>query len=227
MTTYLFHGDDNKSSRDNLFEIKKKHDDIRELNGDKISPKDLESTLGTESLFGNETILIENPFSRLRSKDKDACIELLKNYQGSRDILIWEKKALTKLTTVKLPKDWVIKESKPPAMLFNFLDSITPHNSNQALKLYHGLLTMNHEPGFIFIMLARHISSLIQAKTATSIRLPPWQIGKLKSQASGWDINQLIHFYDELYLIDSKIKTGNTKLDLGSQLDILLLQVLG
>ena len=226
MTTYLFHGDDNKSSRDNLFEIKKKHDDIRELNGDKISPIDLESTLGTESLFGNETILIENLFSRLRSKDKDACIELLKNYVGARDILIWEKKALTKLTTGKLSKDWVIKESKPPSILFNFLDSIIPNNYQQASTLLTSL-RKNSDDGLVFIMRARHISSVSQAKTATSIKRPPWQIGKLKSQASGWDINLLIHFYDELYLIDNKIKTGNTKLDLGSQLDILLLQVLG
>ena len=62
---YLFHGDDPKSSRNNLFELKKKHTDIREINGDKLLPKDLESTLGTESLFGNETILIENLLSRL------------------------------------------------------------------------------------------------------------------------------------------------------------------
>ena len=226
MTTYLFHGDDLKSSRDNLFEIKKNHTDIRELNGDKITPKDLESTLGTESLFGNETILIENLFSRLRSKDKDSCIELLNNYHGSRDILIWEKKALTKLTTGKLPKDWVIKESKPPSILFNFLDSIIPNNYQQASTLLSSL-RKNSDDGLVFIMLARHISSLIQAKTATSIKLPPWQLGKLKSQASSWETVELLHFYDSLYEIDKKIKTGNTKLDLGSQLDILLLQVLG
>lgn len=224
---YLFHGDDQSGSRNNLFEQKKKYADFRELNGDKLLPKDLESTLGTESLFGNETILIENLFSRLRSKDKDVCIQQLISYQGARDILIWEKKALTKLTTNKLPKDWVIKESKPPALLFNFLDSLTPNNSTQALKLYHQLLTMSHEPGFIFIMLARHVSNLIQAKTATTLKLPPWQIGKLKAQASSWDTAVLLRFYDSLYEIDKKIKTGNTKLDLGSQLDILLLQVLG
>lgn len=223
---YLFHGDDIKSSRDNLFEIKKKHPDIRELNGDKLLPKDLESTLGTESLFGNETILIENLFSRLRSKDKDACIELLKNYQGARDILIWEKKSLTKLTTGKLPKNWVIKESKPPSILFTFLDSIIPNNYQQASTLLTSL-RKNSDDGLVFIMLARHISSLIQAKTATSLKLPPWQIGKLKSQAKSWETSKLIYFYDELYNIDYKIKTGSTKLDLGSQLDILLLQVLG
>ncbi len=226
MSIYLFHGDDNKTSRDNLFEIKKKHQDIREINGDKISPKDLENTLGTESLFGSETILIENLFSRLRSKDKEACIESLKNYQGARDILIWEKKALTKVTTAKLPKEWVIKESKPPALLFNFLDSITPNNHAQARSLLVSL-RKSSEDGFTFIMLSRHISSLIQAKTATTLKLPPWQIGKLKSQASSWEIADLVHFYDELYNIDNKIKTGNTKLDLSSQLDILLLQVLG
>lgn len=223
---YLFHGDDSKSSRNNLFELKKKHTDIREINGDKLLPKDLESTLGTESLFGNETILIENLFSRLRSKDKDNCIELLKNYKGARDILIWEKKALTKLTTNKLPKDWVVKESKPPALLFNFLDAMSPGN----LKIATNILTnlrRTVDDGFIFIMLSRHISTLIQVKTTTFLKLPPWQIGKLKSQASSWETGELLHFYDSLYEIDKKIKTGNTKLDLGSQLDILLVQVLG
>ncbi|GAB4027254.1 MAG: hypothetical protein Fur0011_4820 [Candidatus Microgenomates bacterium] len=227
MTTYLFYGDDQAASREKLYEIKRKYPDIRELNGDKLLPKDLESTLGTESLFGNETILIENLFSRLKSKDRDTCIQLLINYSGNRDILIWEKKTLTKLTTNKLPKTWKVVESKPPALLFNFLDSITPNNSTQALKLYQQLLTMNHEPGFIFIMLARHVSSLIQAKTATSLKLPPWQISKLKNQANSWDTASLLLFYDSLYEIDKKIKTGNTKLDLDSQLDILLLQVLG
>ncbi|MCE7898266.1 MAG: hypothetical protein DPW11_03540 [bacterium] len=226
MTTYLFHGDDNASSRNNLFEQKKKHVDIRELNGDKLLPKDLASTLGTESLFGNETLLIENLFSRPRSKDKDACVQLLINYSGNRDILIWEKKTLTKLTTNKLPKTWIVKESKPPALLYNFLDTIVPGNYQQATKI---LVTLrkNTDDGLTYIMLSRHISTLIQAKTATNLKLPPWQIGKLKRQASSWEISQLLFFYDELYKIDKKIKTGTTKLDLGSQLDILLLQVLG
>ncbi|TXH01315.1 MAG: hypothetical protein E6P95_02020 [Candidatus Moraniibacteriota bacterium] len=223
---FLYHGDDNAASRNNLFEQKKKHENIRELNGDKLLPKNLESILGTESLFGNETLLIENLFSRLRSKDKDACVQLLINYNGNRDILIWEKKSLTKLTTNKIPKSWVIKESKPPALLFNFLDTIVPGNHQQVTKILASL-RKSTDDGLIFIMLARHISSLIQAKTATTLKLPPWQIGKLKSQASSWEVKNLVHFYDELYSIDNKIKTGNTKLDLGSQLDILLLQVLG
>lgn len=226
MTTYLFYGDDQAASREKLYEIKRKYSDIRELNGDKLLPKDLESTLGTESLFGNETILIENLFSRLRSKDKDACIQLLINYSGNRDILIWEKKTLTKLTTNKLPKTWKVVESKPPALLFNFLDTIFPGNYPQVSKIL-STLRKSTDDGLIFIMLTRHVSSLIQAKTATSLKLPPWQIGKLKSQASSWEISKLLFFYDELYKIDYKIKTGNTKLDLGSQLDIALLQVLG
>lgn len=226
MTTYLFHGDDTTSSRTLLLNQRKKANDVRELSGEKLLAKDLESTLGTESLFGNETLLIENLFSRLRSKDKDACVQLLINYNGNRDILIWEKKSLTKLTTNKLPKSWVIKESKPPALLFNFLDTIVPGCHQQAAKILASL-RKSTDDGLIFIMLTRHVSSLIQARSATSLKLPPWQIGKLKSQAGSWEISKLVLFYDELYKIDYKIKTGTTKLDLGSQLDILLLQVLG
>lgn len=223
---YLFHGDDPAASRNNLFTLKQKQIDIRELNGEKITPKDLETILGTENLFGEEALLIENLFSRPRSKDKDSCIELLKNYNGSRTIICWDKKALTKATTAKFPKTWKVVESKPPALLFAFLDSFKPGNYQQARQLLSDLRA-NSEDGLIFVMLSRHVISLIQAQSATTLKLPPWQIGKLKSQASLWSEGALIHVVDELHRIDLQIKTGTTKLDQGSQLDILLLQVLG
>jgi len=226
MTISLFHGDDTAASRNNLFTLKQKQVEIRELNGEKITPKDFETILGTESLFGEEALLIENLFSRTRSKDKEACIELLKNYQGHRTILCWDKKALTKATTAKLPKTWKIIESKPPAILFAFLDAFKPGNHAQARTLLVEL-RKNSDDGLIFVMLSRHVISLIQAQSATTLKLPPWQIGKLKAQASLWTEGALIHVLDELHRIDLQIKTGITKLDQGSQLDILLLSVLG
>jgi DNA polymerase III delta subunit len=223
---YLFHGDDQANSRAQAILVRQAQSDVRVVSGDKLAPRDLESILGTESLFGAEALWIENLFSRVRSKDKEACVALLSAYTGSRTIILWEKKAITKAATAKLPKSWKIKESKPPAVLFTFLDSLYPGNYQEAKKLL-GELRKTSEEGFIFIMLSRHISTLIQASSATTLKLPPWQIGKLKGQAQKWHETQLTMFYDRMYQIDLHIKTGATKLDQASQLDILLRQVLG
>ena len=227
MTTYIYHGDDTHASRNNLFQQRQKSHNIKEINGEKTNAIDLSTSLATNNLFDTETILIDNLFSRPRSKEKDAAITVLSNYAGTKEILCWEKKAITKAVLAKLPKNWIIKESKPPALLFNFLDNIFPGNSQQAVNLFHELLNSSHEPAFIFIMLTRHINSLISAQSATNLRLPPWQIGKLKQQASKFSEAQLIYIVDKLFQIDLCIKSGKTKLDLQSQLDILLLQALG
>lgn len=226
MTVFLYHGEDQVASRNLLYASKRQYSTLRELNGEKITPLELKAALGNATLFGEETLVIENLFTRPRSKLKDECLALLTDPLLTRPILCWEKKALTKAVTAKLPKHWKIIESKSPAVLFTFLDAIIPGNHARA----HALLTdlrRSSEDGFIFIMLSRHLQNLILAQSATNPKLPPWQLGKLKSQASSWSESALLKFYDELFRLDLQLKTGNTKLDLRSQLDILLLTVLG
>jgi len=228
---YLFHGEDTVQSRLQLRKVVQTYSsqghEIREINAEKLTPPDLESLLSISNLFSRETLVIEGLYSRAKSKDKDLCLELLSNYQGDKNIIVWEKKELTKLTVGKLPKTWQISLSKLSAILFAFLDSIYPSNSAQSLKLFHELLTMHHEPIVIFAMLARHITNLLIAKSATSPKLPPWQLAKLKSQGRNWSESQLIHFHDELLRIDFQVKTGRSKLSYTDHIDLLLLNLLG
>ena len=222
----LFHGDDIAASRNLFFAAKQLSEDRHELQGDKLTPDELRTVLETSGLFGPATLVIENIFSRLRSKAKEECLAMLQQASPSREIIIWEKKALTKAVLSKLPKTWKVVESKPPALLFNFLAALTPGNLNSVQSLLKSL-RQTSDDGLIFIMLARHLNNLILAQTATRPKLPPWQLGKLRSQASRWSEASLLHFHDELYRLDLAQKTGGTKLDLGSQLDILLVSVLG
>lgn len=230
MTTYVFHGEDQAKSRMLMrtqadADVAADHE-LRVMVADKIKPYELGDLINTSSLFSTETLILEGLLSRAKSKDKDDCIKILKDYVGNKNIILWDKKEVAKTTTSKLPSTWKISLSKPPAILFNFLDALYPGNLTNIQSLIRSLRSTVDEV-FIFIMLTRHITSLLVAGSASSPKLPPWQIGKLKSQAQQWGETKLIHFHDELTRIDYQIKSGITKLDYASQLDILLLSTLG
>ncbi len=230
MTIFVFHGDDQAKSRKLMraqadLDIAAGHE-LRVVAADKIKPHELADIISTSSLFSTETLIIEGLLSRPKSKDKDILITLHKDYVGDKNLILWDKKEVAKTTTSKLPSTWKISLSKPPAILFNFLDALYPGNLNNIQALLRDLRPTVDEV-FIFIMLTRHITSLLVASSATTPKLPPWQIGKLKMTAAKWGEPLLIKFHSELTRIDSQIKTGTTKLDYASQLDILLLSTLG
>lgn len=224
----IFHGEGTSSSRKLLREAIQKDKlaghEVRTLEGDKLSPRDLESTLATESLFSVETIVIENLLSRLRSKDKDKCIELISSYTGNKNIFMWDKKEITKPNLTKLSKAKV-SNSKSPTALFTLMESLEPGNAKQALDLLHQTVA-DTEDIIAFTMVARQISYLIMMKSGTSPKFAPWQIGKLKAQAAKWDDKQLEHFLAELLKIDLSIKSGFSKLSYTDHLDLLLSSLL-
>lgn len=225
---YIFHGEGSGTSRKLLREAIEKDKslghEIRTLEGDKLLANDLESTLSTSSLFSTESIIIENLLSRLRSKEKDACIDLLGKYDGDKNIFLWDKKEITKPNLSKL-SNAKISNSKAPTALFTLMDSLEPGNAKQALDLLHQTV-VDTEDIVAFTMIARQVSYLIMIKTGTSPKFAPWQIGKLKSLAQKWSEKQLEDFLHDLLKIDFAIKTGQTKLTYLDHLDLLLSSLL-
>ena len=57
-----------------------------------------------------------------------------------------------------------------------------------------------------------------------SIPYPSWRVGKLKSQASKFTIEQLKYLIEKLSEIDIKVKTS--KADLTNELDLLIIKQL-
>ncbi len=221
---YIFHGEGTALSRKLLLEATAKDKslghEIRTLEGDKLAPRDLESILSTSSLFSTESLVIENLLGRLRSKDKDACIDLIAKYNGDKNIYLWDKKEITKPNLTKLSAAKV-SHSKMPTSLFSLLESLEPGNLKNAHTLMQAVFRET-EDIVVFTMIARQISYLIMIKTGTSPKFAPWQIGKLKSQASKWDEKDLELWISELLKIDFAIKSGKTKLSYSDHLDLLL-----
>lgn len=226
----IFHGDGTATSRrllqDAIARDKDVGHEIRLLEGDKLLPRDLDSILSTASLFSIETIVIENLLTRLKSKDKDACIKLIATYSGDKNIFLWDKKEITKANLANLGSKIKISLSKAPTELFTFLEAITPGNAKQALTLFHHVAEATQDI-IIFTLLARQIGYLIMVKSATSPKFAPWTLSKLRTQAEAWSAKQLENFLAELLKIDFAVKSGGTKLSYLDHLDILLLTLLG
>jgi DNA polymerase III delta subunit len=227
---YLFHGDSTKDSRVLLISALEKEKaaghEIRTFDGEKITPRDLESTLNTASLFSQESLVIENLLSRLRSKDKDACLVLIKSYVGNKNIFLWEKKEITKAHLANLPTTAKVSNSRAPMLLFNWLETVYPGNLQNCLTLLHQVTAVT-EDILVFTMLARQISYLIMMKSATSPKFAPWQMGKLRAQSAKWAESALQAMLYRLLEIDEAVKTGQTKLTFADHLDILLVNSLG
>lgn len=228
MSIYIFHGDSSSTSRKLLHSAlsieKSRGHEIRVIEGDKLSPSDLESSLSTTSLFSVEALQIENLLSRLKSKDKEKCLNLIANYSGYKNIYLWDKKEVTPANLKKFPSAKV-SLFKSPTSLFNLLDSLVPNNAQAILTHLH-LVVKETEDIVVFTMIARQISYLIMMKSATSPKFAPWQMGKLRLQASKWDQTLLEQFIKELTNIDYKIKTGRSKLTYTDHLDILISSLL-
>lgn len=226
----IFHGDNSANSRAKLHEFlqqeKGKGNEIRYIEGDKLAPKDLDSILSTSNLFFSEVLVIENLLTRLRSKDKDTCLTLLKKYSGDKQIYLWDKKSVTKLTINKLGSNTKVIESKTPTVLFTLLETLEPGRSKEALSLFSEVVEST-EDIVVFTMIARQLSYLIMMKSASNPKFSPWQAAKLKIQSSKWSNSQLQDFMSQLLKIDLSIKSGTSKLSYKDQLDILLLNLLG
>lgn len=225
---YIFHGDGSGTSRKLLREAVEKDKlsarEIRTLAGDKLDPKDLDSALSTASLFSTESLVIEGLLSRAKSRDKDACIDLIAKYQGDKNIYLWDKKEVTPPNLKKFVGA-KISNSKAPTALFTLMESLEPGNYAHSLSLLNEVVA-GTEDIIVFTMVARQIGYLIMIKSGTSPKFAPWQIGKLKSQAVKWGDKQLEQFLSELLKIDLSIKSGTSKLSYTDHLDLLLSSLL-
>lgn len=224
---YLFHGDNQVASRKKLTDLiaqaKREKKEVIALNGLKVNLTQVLSALESSSLFGQEKlVVIENLFSRPKSKEKEVIIKYLKKKSVVPEMIFWEKKTIPGTTLRWLPKNWQIQLFKTSAIIFRFLDSLRPGNTKQMLTLLKESIEKD-SPEMIFYMLARQIRLLILAKDSGRRGLfgAPWQINKLLNQANYFTLEQLINLYQKLLAIDIDIKTGRSFMPLDWHLDLL------
>ena len=222
----IIHGDNHIQSRERLSQIlssaKGRDTEIVRLVGAQLSESVLEEVFGSSNLFGSSRlIVIEELHSLPKSKKKDQLIDQVARAE-QEDIVLWEKKLLTKTQLKKFP-DAKVDEFKTSSVLFKWLDQIGAKDKKKILQLFHQALETEEEY-FCFIMLIRQIRLLIHTKEGTASGAPFMQ-AKLAKQAQSLSLEQLLSIHAKLLEIDYQQKRSLSPLSLTQQLDLLLLEM--
>lgn len=103
--------------------------------------------------------------------------------------------------------------------MFEMLDAIGNQNREKALGLYHDLLTLREPAMRILFLLTRQIHILLQVSEmvrlqmdngsiASKAGIPPFTVGKYKSQIGHFSYSQLLGMLEECQEVDAGIKRG-------------------
>lgn len=229
----LLHGDNIVASRNYLNQIVDKEklkgiQDIERLNGETIALEDVKQALESQSLFGSDRlVIVENIFSRKKSKEKEIITKYLKQSEINNKLIIWEPKSVHPSTIRGLASKFTVRVFKLDPKIFKFLDAISPKNTKQMLILLQQVKKTD-EAELIFYLLHRRISDLIVAKDLRGRgfeKRQNWQISRLLNQSSRFSMEQLISLHNKLYETDYQIKTGKNVLPLASLLDLIIADI--
>jgi DNA polymerase III delta subunit len=219
----ILHGENTVKSRDHLVQLTREAradgKEVVQLTASKLTPADLESALQKTSLFGTQQlVVIEELHSLPKSNRKNRLVEIVS--QANVDVILWEKRELTKAMLGKFPKAQ-IKYFKITNSLFAWLDVFSPKTPKpKQLTLLQQAVQTNGEH-MCFVMLARQIRLLIQIKDGGTPAGPPFMIAKLKKQAQDFSLEKLLTVHDHLFMMDQAAKTSQSYLSLGQELDLL------
>lgn len=230
----IIHGDDLVSSRNYFLDNKKKAKNPILLEGEALTFSTLSSIIDNVSIFEEDKIknmFIENFFTKNKavSKEfKDICGYLEKR-QETLNIFFFEQTLQNKIKLTVFKKA-LIKTFKLPQMLFQFLDGLKPHNSNNVVLFHQALQTS--DANLIFVMIVRQFRLLLalsDQNQALSIdelsKLAPWQKDKLQRQSAKFSVDNLKQIYQNLEKLDKANVTGQLFMSFESAIDFFLLEI--
>lgn len=148
---------------------------------------------------------------------------LLEQAGSSMNLLQME---LEKLFSYAIDRDVITQEdvqevgsAQAESQIFDMLDAIGNQNREKALKLYHDLLEAREPAMRILYLLTRQINILLQvsemvrlgmdnSSIAGKAGIPPFTVGKYKSQIGHFSYTQLLQMLESCQSTDAGIKRG-------------------
>ncbi len=175
----------------------------------------------SDSLFALKKAFFIQNLNKKTNKKNSGQLKIINQLINNKDIEVISYEEAVPARFLKFGEKAVKKEFKISENIFKLLDACYPNNLKSFITLLNSVKT-NADEIFIFIMLTRHIRNLLTIKIDPgSSKLAPWQTAKLKHQASFWQTDKLISFYDSFHKIDLLIKTNGSPYSPCNSLDIL------
>lgn len=225
----ILHGEQTVKSRQELAQLKSQfaRGEIVQFSAS-VDLTTLTQALESQSLFGgNRLVIVENLLSERRKKKHDDVLTYLQQQRFTTPLILWEDKSLSASQLAGF-KNATVKQFKPEAALFAFLDSLKPGYQLTFFPLLQK--TRQTEPiELIFFMIVRQVRLLLALKSKAKIpevmRLAPWQKNKLENQAHAFSYTQLRSLHRGLYTAEYSQKTGQSLFTLNQALDIVLTEL--
>lgn len=224
----LLHGDDVVQSRNELIRLKDSFagKEIRELSGKSIDEGILIQSLSSNSLFGEEiVVIIEDLCSFLGKKTKrlEELLTIIKNESGNAQIILWEGKEVGKTAATVLGNTVTIRLFKLPTIIFQLLDGVHPRNLTSTLTLLNQILEDEPEE-LIHAMLRKRIRQLLLLESGiTPPGMQSWQIGRLTNQGKFFTLKGLTKLYHDMIRAEYQIKSGTSSVSLTEHIQQYLL----
>lgn len=226
-------GEDIVSSRNYLSQIKEelktKGEEVTNLSPQEV-PDILKWQGDNLNLFSSKLVFITDHLEALiirkrgeKSIKKSAVKtleEIVLEIASRKDIELidWEEKAGRE---IKLKDSAKVKEFKPAKSIFKLLEACVPGNLKGFVEIL-SLIAESQDETFIFIMLYRHIRTLLLAYEGIfASTIQSWQRHNLTSQAKRWTQNNLLDFYEGLYRLETTTKSGTNPFGVKKSLEIL------
>ncbi len=223
----ILHGENTVKSRARLVELLQEKSEqgaaVERVEAKTLARAELETKLVKTDLFGTErVVVIEELHSLPKSQRKNELIELAAT--SNTDLILWEKRSLTKTMLKKFPQAEV-EEFKLSNALFGWLDTLRGNGGQtQQLTALHQALAAE-DAYLCLIMLARQVRLLIEIKDGSQPAGPPWMMKKMSHQADSFTMPQLLQLHSRLLEIDLAHKTSTNNLELDQELDLLIINL--
>jgi len=209
MKIIIIHGDNIFESYQRLQELisvaKKRKWEIKRVSPDSQS---LPEEIVGRGLFEEERLIVFEDIGKIKKSDSD----WLKKNKGrvSANLIIYHQAFIPKTVLSSLDSD-KIEEFKLPRLIWIFLDTLSPGNTQASLSLLHKIV--KREPvELVFALLARHLRDLFWVKEEGQLPFPAWRASKLKRQASKFSIDLLKNLINDMAEADIRVKTSKEKL---------------
>lgn len=218
-------GEDSAASRDYFYALKKelqKKDydtfEIPSLNIGTITSWMLDS----QSLFArNKAFFTQNLNKTISRKANLKQTKIIEEIIKDKNVELYDWEDEVPARFLKITADVKVKEFKLSETIFKLVDACYPGNLKEFVKLLANVTDKSDEI-FTFIMLTRHMRNIMLLRLGqTPPKILPWQVSRLKGQASRWEAGRIVSFYDALHNIDQSLKTSTLPYSLSHALDIL------
>ena len=222
----FFHGDDIVASRralmDRIHSLKKQgvRIEIRTIDG--LSIAEVETLLGSSSLFLEETcVVFEGVLGGKENSFRTKIIDLSKN--SFVNVFFWENKSIS-ATVLKLFPNGENFSFSAPKKIWSWLDSLLPGNGHASIRL---LAEAEKQDGIemCFNLLIAQVRKIMLMKDGCPPKQTPYAAKKLQTQTNAFTWEKLLAIQAWALKTDIAFKSGMNTLSLREELDLLLLSI--